>query len=139
MACRSVDTSTSVLKLYVGVHKDQLGQVLADNCVRACNVMAESGGRSWVPLHATVQAAAHRALVWGFPEMGKESDKSQLALFCFEFTAMGVGHVMLTNELTTSDWKHFRFHGNLPLQCTNMYDDRLVTVYDATSVDGMCD
>ena len=139
MASHSVDTSTSVLKLYAGIHKDQLDQIMTDNYVRPCNVMVESRARSWVPLHTTVQGASHRALFSGFPEMGKESDMEQLALFCFEFTALGVGHFTLTNELTTHDWKHFRFHGNLPLQCTNMYDDRLVTVYDATSVDGMCD
>ena len=136
MASRSVDTSTSVLELYVGVHKDQLGQILAYNCIRACNVMAESEDRSWVPLFANVQRAAHRTIAWGFPEMGKESDKSQLVLFCFEFTAMGVGHFMLTNELTTRDWKHFRFHGDLPLNCTNRSDDRLVTAHDEiTSVE----
>ena len=124
-----VDTNKSTLLVYAGLQKDMLNQVQTDAMVRPCNVMVESAERSWLVLDTTIAAAADRALRWGFEELGKEQDELQLVLIAFEFTALGVGHFMLTNQLgsTRGDWHHFRFYGNLPLRCTNIEDQLLVT------------
>ena len=127
MISYSEDTNNSTLQAYVGIHKDELNQILRDGMVRPCNVMKESAERSCVVLDTTILAAENRALRHGFEELGKEQqDKRHLVLIAFEFTALGVGHYMLDNKLTTTDWKHFRFHGDLPFQCKNMDDEILV-------------
>ena len=125
-----VDTATSSLLLHVGIHKAELDQIITNRAIRPCNVMQERGKRSWVVLHTTSEAALDRALRWGFDELGKQQDKSQLALISFDFTELGVGHFMITNNLTTTDWKHFRFHGDLPLRCANIKGELLVQACD---------
>ena len=128
--------TTTVLLFHVGIHKDELIQINTNRAIRPCNVMRETDERSWVVLHTSWEEASARALDWGFDELDKEQDESQLALISFEFTALGVGHITLTDELTTCDWKQFRFHGNLPLRCTNIQGQLLVKAHDtASSVD----
>ena len=123
-----VDTAVdSTLTAFVGIHRYELNQILTGAMVRPRNVMAERADRSWVMLDKTVAEAAWRALRWGFEELGYEQDERQLVLIEFEFTTLGVGHFMFTNQLTTThDWQHFRFHGNLPLRCTNDEGELLV-------------
>ena len=129
MASYSVDTNNSTLQAYVGIHRDELNQILKDGMVRPCNVMKESAERSYVELDTTILAAENRALRHGFEELGKEQkDKQHLVLMAFEFTALGLGHFMLTKKLAISDdWRKLLFYGNLPLRCTNIEDNFLVT------------
>ena len=129
MASHSVDTNNSTLQVFAGLHRDELNQVTTDGMVRPCNVMVESAERSWVVLDTTIFAAADRALRYGFEELGKEQDERQLVLIAFEFTPLGVGHYLLSNQLCPpryGEWNHFRFIGNLPLQCTNIVDGEVL-------------
>ena len=128
MASHSVDTTTSVLQFHAGLHKDALNQITTDRVVHPCNVMVESEHRSWVVLHTTIAAASDRALRWGFEELGKEQDELQLVLIAFEFTTLGVGHYIMQKRLTTHDWIHVRFHGDLPLLSQDMNGEPLVKV-----------
>ena len=121
------DTTTSTLTLYLGLHKDELAKVRANGMVRPCNIMNEREHCSWLVLHTTGEGAARRA-AWGFEELGKEPDASQLLGLCFKFTALGVGHYMMQNTLTTKDWHHFRFYGDLPLLSHAMNGEPLVRV-----------
>ena len=123
-----VDTTNSTLQLFAGLHRDELNQIATDGMVRPGNVMAESERRSWVVLHTTIAAASDRALRWGFEELGKEQDELQLVLIAFEFTTLGVGHYIMQKRLTTHDWIHVRFHGDLPLLSQDMNGEPLVKV-----------
>ena len=129
MASYSVDTNNSTLRAYVGIHRDDLNQILTHGEVRPCNVMKESAERPCVVLDTTICAAGDRALRHGFAELGKSQQyERHLVLIAFDFTALGVGHFMLTKVLAISDdWQTFLFYGNLPLRCTNIEGDSLVT------------
>ncbi len=41
--------------------------------------------------------------------------KTYLVLLRVEFSALGFGHYVLSNVLSTGDWKKWRFNGELPV------------------------
>ena len=112
----SVDTEGSTLTVYVGMPKSAVEEVLMQKKLLASQVMAVSSDRVWIPMHKDPMKALERA-TWGAEEtMGKgaiTNPKIDLLLVRVQFTALGVGHYILQDRLTTGDWKKWRFHEEL--------------------------
>ena len=115
-----VDTCSSQLILYVVVHSSKIHDVVAHQALRPEHVMSTTASRCWVPLHVKAIDAVTRA-IWGCEEMGTPvTDPSKdLLVLQVRFSAVGVGHFLVQHMLTTWDWSHFRFYGDVPFRCTD--------------------
>ena len=121
------DTCGCKLKLYVGLHKDELASVESRGAISPSNVMDPRPNRSWVALQTTIEEAADRA-IWGFDEIGRTGGKEKLLLITFEFTDLGFGHFTLAKQLVEQRNGNFRFFGDLPLLCVNIHGEILVVI-----------
>ena len=124
-----VDTGSSELFLYVAVHVSQIPDIAASYAIKPQHVMSVTPERSWVPLHVHQSAAFSRA-VWGTQECGisVRDPEREIVLLQIRFSALGVGHYLMTMNLSTANWKQFRFYGNVPLQCINQDGNTLTEV-----------
>ena len=112
----TVDTSVPGLKLYAGMSANAFNEVECTGLLSPNLVMAPTKEHAWIPLHVDAEAAFRRAL-WGAEERGETNlhPKHNFRVIRFDFTAHGFGHYYLSGVLTTSNWKQWRFHGDLPL------------------------
>ena len=111
------DTSDSKLVLYVGLTSGALQMAIAQRSITPGFCMAPTRQRAWIPLAVDAGSALTRAH-WGAAERGEEGldPNRDLRVIQVNFTAHGFGHYYLTGQLTTRDWRKWRFHGELPLE-----------------------
>ena len=90
--------------------------------------------RAWIPMSTSAEDALNRAR-WGAVERGETNldPKLDFRVVQIEFTAHGFGDFHLTNVLTTQDWKHWRFHGDI-YEVHSETDDILVRLTDFAEI-----
>ena len=124
---RTVVTHESKLRLYVGVHAEDMPEINELGYLAPCNVMNVSPDRAWVVLSRELDDAAYRAFQ-GFREFQRPTHHTSLVMLTFEFTALGFGHYTLADQLVEHRYGHFRFYGDLPLLCSNIDGNMLVSL-----------
>eukprot|EP00973_Karenia_brevis_P027789 3829379-Karenia_brevis.AAC.1 len=123
-----VDTSESGLTLYGSFPRRLLAEVNQAEALTPEHVMRPSEHRAWVPLWDRGEAAADR-VPWMCEELGVPfNGGGDIALVKVRFTALGFGHYYLNGTLTTRDWKHWRFHGPLPLLRLNHLGEEMFRI-----------
>ena len=73
---------------------------------------------------------------WGAEERGETNlhPKHDFRVVQIEFSAYGLGCFYGTTVLTTTDWKSFRFHGNIATLVRSDTDDILVSLTEMAEI-----
>ena len=102
------------LELYGGFPKSLLDDIKANGKFTSAHFMLPSQTRSWIPLFKT-KGDAHARAKWGSDELKCTLENTTEDIFIFKVTctSIGFGTFYLLNQLTTKDWQHWRFHGDL--------------------------
>ena len=100
------DTSLSTKSLYVGVHHTLVADALRLALLAPRHVMLHA----WIALDKDPKTALSRARA-----TSRQDSRVDWMLFRADFTAVGIGHYIATNMLTTCDMNAWRFHGEMPM------------------------
>ena len=126
-----VNTSTSTLSVFVGIHASMLPDVQKSGVLSPRHVMHAAEGRAWIPMNTHLKCAVDWA-IWSCEEMSMTVNhpKNDLFVIKVEFSALGFGHYFLREVLSTrNSWGAWRFHGDLPVpQVQNTDGQILATV-----------
>ena len=103
---REPDTSKSTKSLYVGVHHTLVADAIRLAMLAPRHVMLHA----WIALDKDEKTALSRAR-----ESSGRYQRVDWMVFRVDFTAVGIGHYIATNMLTTCDMVAWRFHGEMPM------------------------
>ena len=102
------------LELYGGFLKSLLSDINANGKFTPAQFMQPSQNRSWIPLFNN-KGDAYSSAKWRSDDWNCTLDNAteDILIFKVTFTPVGFGTFHLLNQLTTNDWQHWRFHGDL--------------------------
>ena len=112
-----VNTSTSTLSVFVGMHTSMLPDVQKSGVLSPRHVMHAAEGRAWIPMNTNLKYAVDWA-IWSCEEMSMTVNHPKNGLFVInvEFSPFGFAHYFLREVLSTpNSWGAWRFHGDLPV------------------------
>ena len=129
-----VDTSSEKLTLFAAMSTSASQEALQQRMLKPEFFTKTTTERAWIPMNKSPEEALKRAH-WGAPERGENDlhPKLDFRVFQIEFTAHGFGYFHLANVLTTQDWKHWRFYGDI-YEVHSENDDILVRLTDLAEI-----